>query len=205
MLNFLRRLFASEATVPAREREQEEPDPIDWGELENLLVRLSTGTIERFAAGHPDEVFYGLGFDCHADYGQVLVCLNTREAQQESGDEDDDWAFGNWRYHGLNLDDPAWEAWEEVPLLVSNAANVLLNNRKGHALPALYEAFLEMATRALLRAARSDAVARLRKEPGFQVLAMDHDEGPQAGFAREKRLSTDVENEPGSPLTALPT
>lgn len=189
MLNFLRRLFVpSDSAPPTREREQEEPEPIDWGELEGLLARLSSGTIARFAVEHPDEVFYGLGFDCHADYGQVLVCLNTREAQREAGDEDDDWAFGNWRYHGINLEDPAWEAWEEAPLLVSNAANVLLNHRKGHALPALYEAFLEMATRALLRVARSDAVARLRKESGFQVLAMDHDEGPEAGFARMKRL-----------------
>lgn len=184
MLNFLRRLFASDATAPAREREQEEPDPIDRGELEDLLVRLSSGTVKRFAAEHPDEVFYGLGFDCHADYGQVLVCLNTREAQREAGDEDDDWAFGNWRYRGINLEDPAWEAWEEAPLLVSNAANVLLNNSKSHTLPALYEAFLDMATRALLRVARSEAVGRLRKESGFRLLAMDHDEGPEAGFGR---------------------
>jgi hypothetical protein len=75
---------------------------------------------------------------------------------------------------------------------VSNAANVLLNNRKGHALPALYETFLEMATRALLRVARSDAVARLRRESGFQVLAMDHDEGPEAGFTRMERLNQEM-------------
>jgi hypothetical protein len=189
MLNLLRRLFApSDSAAPAHDREQEDPDHIDWVELENRLVRLAVGTIDRFAVEHPDEVFYGLGFDCHADYGQVLVCFNTREAQREAGDEDDDWAFGNWRYHGINLEDPAWEAWEEAPLLVSNAANVLLNNRKGHALPALYESFLEMATRALLQVARSDAVARLRKEAVFQVLAMDHDEGPDAGLARMERL-----------------
>lgn len=194
MLNFLRRLFASsDSTTSAHEREQEDPDPIDWGELETLLVRLTVGTIERFAAEHPNEVFYGLGFDCHADYGQVLVCLNTREAQREAGDEDDDWAFGNWRYHGINLDDEAWEEeWEEVPLIVSNAANILLNNRKGDSLPGLYESFLEMASRALLRVARSDAVALLKKEPGFGVLAMDHDEGPEAGFTRMERLNQEM-------------
>lgn len=188
MLNFLRRWFAPSSSTLSQEHEQEEPAPIDWGELEELLVRLSTDTIDRFAVEHPNEVFYGLGFDCHADYGQVLVCLNTREAQKEAGDEDDEWAFGNWRYHGINLEDPAWEAWEETPLLVSNAANILLNNRKGEALPALHEAFLEMATRALLRVAQSDAVARLRKESGFQVLAMDHDEGPEAGAIRLQKF-----------------
>lgn len=181
-------LTSTDSPTSAHEREKEDPEPIDWGELEDLLVCLSTGTVKRFAADHPDEVFYGLGFDCHADYGQVLVCLNTREAQREAEDEDDAWAFGNWRYHGINLEDSSWEAWEEAALLVSNAANVLLNNRKGQALPALYETFLEMATRALLRVARSDAVGRLRKESGLQVLAMDHDEGPEAGFTRMERL-----------------
>jgi hypothetical protein len=192
MLNFLRRwLKPTDSTRSSYEREQEDPDPIDWNELEDLLVRLTAGTIERFAGEHPCEVFYGLGFDCHADYGQVLVCLNTRDAQRESADEDDDWAFGDWRYHGINLDDPAWEAWEEeAPLVMSNAANILLNNRKGDALPALYEAFLAMASRALLRVAQSEATNRLKKEYGFQVLAMDHDEGPEAALDRMRRITS---------------
>ncbi len=186
--SLLRWLTSSETPSASYEREQDEPDPIDWAELENVLVRLAITTIERFAAEHPTEVFYGLGFDCHADYGQVLVCLNTREAQREAGDQDDDWSFGGWCYHGINLNE-AWEdEWEEVPLILSNAANILLNHRKHGARSALYESFLEMATRALLRVARSDPVARLNKEPGFRALAMDHDEGPEAGFARLERL-----------------
>jgi hypothetical protein len=50
---------------------------IDWQALERLLVELSKADIQRFAAEHRDETFYGFAFDCESEYGQVLLCLNT--------------------------------------------------------------------------------------------------------------------------------
>ena len=96
----------------------------------------------------------------------MLICLDTREAQHEAGD-DDELSFGSWRYHGINLEDEAWEAWEDVPLLILSAANILLNNRKHEACYALHERFRVMVAYGLLGVADSEAVARLKKSRRF--------------------------------------
>lgn len=54
-------------------------DVLDWSEIENLLFDLAIADIASFATAHPDEAFYGFAFDCNADYGQALLCLNTPE------------------------------------------------------------------------------------------------------------------------------
>jgi hypothetical protein len=55
------------------------PNPIDWKSVEDTLVRLASATIANFAAVHGDEQFYAFAFDCNADYGQAMPCLNTPE------------------------------------------------------------------------------------------------------------------------------
>jgi hypothetical protein len=81
-----------------REQESDTPAPIDWKAVEDLLVNLATERIGRFANEHRAETFYGLGFDCTADRGEVLICLNTEERRQNGTDEDlgDQWGFGDW-------------------------------------------------------------------------------------------------------------
>ena len=51
---------------------------IDWEALERALVDLSKADINKFAAKHGDETFYGFAFDCNSEYGQVLLCLNSQ-------------------------------------------------------------------------------------------------------------------------------
>ncbi len=50
---------------------------IHWTELEDRLYDLGAADIERFAAAHPTEEFYGFALDCNSAYGNVLLCLNT--------------------------------------------------------------------------------------------------------------------------------
>jgi len=104
---WLRRLLDSSGTnAPAHEQESDTPDPIDWKAVEDLLVSLATERIGRFANEHRAETFYGLGFDCTADRGEVLICLNTDERRQDfpDGDLDAQWGFGDWMYHASSVE-----------------------------------------------------------------------------------------------------
>lgn len=172
------------------EQESDTSDPIDWKAVEDLLVSLATERIGRFANEHRAETFYGLGFDCTADRGEVLICLNTDERRQNASDEDlgDQWGFGDWMYHAINYDDAWEEAWGEVELAIANASNILANNRKYPEMQLLSQTFLETASRALLRVAQSESVARLNRTADFQVLCVDHDEGPFEALARFEKL-----------------
>ena len=55
------------------------PENVDWKSIEDAVVQLATANIAEFAAAHTDETFYGFAFDCNADYGRAMPCLNTPE------------------------------------------------------------------------------------------------------------------------------
>ena len=61
-------------------------DP-NWEELASLLLELTASEVKDFAESHDDEEYYGFFFDCHSEYGQVLLCVNTEEAHQRSLEE----------------------------------------------------------------------------------------------------------------------
>jgi hypothetical protein len=91
-------------------------------------------------------------------------------------------------YHAINYDDAWEEAWGDVELAIANASNILANNRKYPEMQLLNQSFLETASRALLRVAQSESVARLNRTADFQVLCVDHDEGPLEALARFEEL-----------------
>jgi Domain of unknown function (DUF4303) len=203
MMKWLRDLFKA-TPGSAAHREAEGPDPVDWIAMEHLLVRLSDAQLRRFAETHKDETFYGFGFDCNAETAEILLCANTREGLLASAREtlqaypqfhvgksiedvanEIEWSFGDWSFHGFNLDSEAWdEDWSDARVEVSNALNILLNNREYQRFEALKAEFMTMACRALLRVSASDAMATLKKTSDFRVLCTDHDEGPEDGFER---------------------
>lgn len=57
---------------------------IDWEALEAEMFRLARQDIALFAERFPDETYYGFWLDCNADYGEVLLCLNSVEALEHS-------------------------------------------------------------------------------------------------------------------------
>jgi hypothetical protein len=203
MMKWLRDLFTAAPGADAH-REAEMPASVDWVSMEHLLVRLSNEQLRCFAETHPDETFYGFGFDCTAEAAEILLCANTQKALDASAREtlrtnpqfhvgksiedvakELEWSFGDWRYQGFNLDSVAWDAgWSDAQVEVSNALNILLSNREQQRFEALNADFMRMACRALLRVSASDAMAILNKTSDFRVLCTDHDEGPDEGFER---------------------
>lgn len=109
---------------------------------------------------------------------------DERRKDFADGDLEAQWGFGDWLYHAINYDDAWVQAWGDIELAIANASNMLSNNRKYREMELLCHAFLEMASRAVLRVAQSESVARLNRTADFQVLCVDHDEGPLEAFAR---------------------
>lgn len=208
-MGWLAKLLGADNVVPRYGVAAEEAAPLDWIKLESKLASLAGRELRTFASAHQGETFYGLGFDCNSEQGQVLLCLNTRDGQLEAAQasmtrypqlyvdeslEDVrakiEWGFGDWKYQGFNVGSAAWEeGWSFAEEEVSNAVSTIAMARKFEELSALRSKFLDMASRALLRVQRSDSVKTLRMESGFRVLCADHDESPESGFARLEALA----------------
>jgi hypothetical protein len=207
-MKWLRKLFAS-SPAPATVWEAESPDPIDWKVMEEKLFDLCEKQISVLAATQPEEVFYGIGLDCSAESGEVLIHANTEnslvqtasESMQRSpqyyvGKSIDEvveelrWGFGEWKYHAFNLEDPSWpESWGEAEELVSNSTNIFVNNRKWPEMDAAKEDFMKMTSRVALRLRASSSVNSLARAANFSTLCAEHDEGPDHGFDRMNSLS----------------
>lgn len=206
-MKWLRQWFRTRELPPAQ-REAELPEPIDWRQIEDILLRLAEQQVGRLAERTRGEVFYGIGFDCSAESGELLICANTnahlakvaaetlkRSSQYYVGktvpdvEEDLRWQFGEWKYHGFNLNDPSWsEEWADVENTITNATNLLVCNRKWPELAATKEAFMQMASRALMRLKSTRPTLALERASGFAVLCAEHNEGPDEGFRRMSSL-----------------
>jgi hypothetical protein len=211
-MRWLRELILGRDTgqTPRYGAVRETPDPIDWSQVEDVLVASSERCLHAFAKRHGAESFYAMGFDCVAYEAQILLCLNTRDAQRDAARVIDgpfrdirsrmseeerlaqaEWGFGEWRHHGINLGKTSWEqAWHESRHRITQAADMLTMHGRHEEATALREAFLQTAARALLRLAASDGCAALRRDADFRVLCTDHDERVEAGFERLRRVAS---------------
>src|SRR5688572_19257376 len=94
-----------------------------WEAIQETLYQATRRQLARFAAEHAGEPINGFAFDCNADYGEVLLCVNTEANLIATGHER--WSLGDWKYHAFNLDGAAeeeWQnAWEELRDSISEA------------------------------------------------------------------------------------
>lgn len=178
---------------------------MDWTKFEDKLYRASVRALNGFAKQHGNEPFYGFSFDCNADYGEVLLALNSEAElaatakrfpayspqQVESRLR---WNSGDWKYPGFNLDGDLgaqWEkAWGSMQEKIQNAALDLDDEECDE----MSEIFLESVCRVLLRMEREGVFRCLKLEPHFKALVTDHDEPLEDSWERldvvRKSMST---------------
>ena len=178
-----------------------EPEPqyveIDWNAFENELVAAIETQIERFASKHTKETFYGFALDCNAEYGDILLCVNTCDALAKTASqylklrpnstlqsEIDSlrWALGDWKYQGFNINTRLWSKQYGASLAKSDA-------------PIGYEGieqFMVSACRSLLRVEDSGVFNKLSRTGDFRVACVDHDENIDEGDVRLKRVRESV-------------
>ncbi len=159
-----------------------------WDEVEERLFRASVQALLQFAQRHGDETFYGFSFDCNADYGEVLLCLNSETALAEwarkhypaySAQEVEKelrWNAGDWKYQGFNTDEGCAEDWMKAwgqPQEEIQTAHLNAPDEEADEIRAI---FLESVCRVLLRMEREGVFGCLKVEPHFKTLVTDHDE-----------------------------
>ncbi len=175
-------------------------DSVDWQQVQETLVFLVTEYIRAFAAHHPDERFYGLAFDCNADYCQVFVCLNTEEdlARQAAmyrkqtpnlyADKTDvqiqdqlRWALGDWKYQACTTDGFN-DAWEPVETALMNI--VPWDDEDNLSQEQFADSFMQTACRAMVRLEATSCFAPLSRTNNFATFVADHDELDEESWKR---------------------
>jgi len=171
-------------------------DAPDLTILETVLLDLSKSSLASFADEHRDEVFYAFGFDCNADYGDVLLCLNTESDFAKTSQEYiAKWSygpkelaelrrnFGDWKYQGFNCEQSVWiEAWK--PHADAIERYLFSDELAEEDREIFIEDFLLMVCRVLVHLERSGALAKLPKDAGFFTQVMDHDEDLESAEGR---------------------
>ena len=164
--------------------------------LETVLLDLAESSIRAFAAEHNRESFYAFGIDCNAEYGDVLLCLNTeadflRASQEYIAKYDygpDDLAglrrnFGDWQYQGFNVEQSNWDAvWGPHQKAVDDY--VFSDDTTDEEHEIFIEGFLRMVCRVLVQIERSGVLDSIQRDGGFFTHVMDHDEGEDEAIAR---------------------
>jgi uncharacterized protein DUF4303 len=172
-----------------------------WKRVEDELYGASVDALESFARDHPGETYYGFMFDCNADYGEVLLCLNTEEDLAErsrrhyptysQGEIDAElrWNPGDWRYQGFNTTPPYAEAWDarwSAPQETIASARLVGEEDE------VNEEFLTTVCRVLVRMERNGVFDCLVRDNRFKVFVSDHDEAPEDAGTRLLRVRHDA-------------
>jgi tetratricopeptide (TPR) repeat protein len=171
---------------------------IDWERLERALFERTVAELSAFAAAHPGERCYGFAYDCNADCGEVLPCLNTEVALQAAVAgafgrspwegmtaaeiaERLRWNPGDWAHQPIG-DPRAWaEAWEPF-------RSRLEESQLAEDGSATSERLLEAATRVVMRLEKEGAFEPLARTDAFATLVIDHDESAEDAWSRTRWL-----------------
>ena len=166
---------------------------MNWKKVEGTLLDASVTALHAFAHDHAAETFYGFCFDVNADYGEVLLSLNTEDDlvawaertyptyPQREIDSTLRWNVGDWKYHGFNTDKPYAEAWDKAWEETQDALHDAYLDDESAEVP---EHFLQSVCRVLIDLERKDAFAPLARTERFKTLVTDHDEPIEDAWAR---------------------
>lgn len=176
-------------------------ESIDWGAFENRLFELSKVEIAAFAQAHADETFYGFGFDCNADYGQVFLCLNTQDDLRATAESSKErypnryktksveeienrlrWNMEDWKYQDFASESfgDGWNEFED--LIIDNAFADDDPDRE------LQAHFLSSVCRVATRLQKENVFQSLNRTPDFRVFVADHDEPEETSWNRLKTV-----------------
>ncbi len=162
----------------------------NWSEYGELLYKgLHEATI-RVGKLYPEIEFYGLCIDCNAEYGDVLLHLNTEKDIVENN-KDDKWDVGDWEYFDLidelEKDDNFFsKLWEDKKAYCIDKMSPIEDEWDSGENPV--EDFMVMISQVANKLKTSDAIAKLNKSSDFRIVAADHDEDIEEGVDRMERL-----------------
>lgn len=187
------------------------PEAIAWEQVEDALVLLASKYVEAFGAIHADKQFYGIAFDCNADYGQVYLCANTVQAlkkraveyrtrhadlygKQTLAELEDHlrWGLGDWEFCAGDTDGFS-DAWEPLEDFLRDAFPLDDDDDEEDG-RRFRKAFLATACRAMVRLETEGALNALNRTADFKTYVADHDETEEDSWNRLATISKGSSN-----------
>jgi hypothetical protein len=178
----------------------------DLHKIENDLYSLAVQCLTEFADAHADERFNAFGFDCNAEYGNVLLCFNTEEHATATASEYAEKYgygpeeigslrrnFGDWKYQGFNLDLATWKPWREHEDAIEKYLNAGIEDDFDEAEDEdLIGALMACFCRTVVRIEKSGVLDRVQRTSGFIIQAVDHDESPEETDERLEQIRAEL-------------
>lgn len=157
----------------------------NWAEYEAILYPVLHEAIIRVSKKYPNIQFYGMCIDCNAEYGQVLLHLNT-ESDIIENKKEEYWDVGDWEYFDLmdelqnndNFFNKAWKRYEDYIV-----ENMFQDDEENP-----IEDFMVMISKVANKLQNSEAIKTLNKTQNFRIVAADHDEDIEDGYERMEKL-----------------
>jgi len=173
-------------------------DAVEWDVVENVLVDLASQYLRLFAAANFGKQFYGVAFDCNADYGQVFLCANSSQGLAERATEckrdsphlwdtmslaelQDHlrWSLGDWEFNAMTTESFS-DSWESVADVLTDA----IDWDSDDGVEQFRVNFMASVCRAMLRLENDGILDLLSQTDDFRSFVADHDESEDESWAR---------------------
>lgn len=189
-----------------------------WAPFEETLYRASAEQLKLFSELHANERFYGFTFDCNADYGEVLLCVNSEEGLRKTIHDHYShyteheitrlrWNAGDWKYQGFNgYRGPLSSAWNrhwrrEFKKLAGTSYEEWLHGVMADQVDEFSEHFMEAVCRTLVKMESGGEFEALLKSESFCTFVNDHDEVDETSWLRLAKVRLAMS--PSFPATSL--
>ena len=179
-------------------------DGIIWTKVEDVMFLIASQYVQGFGAVHRDKSFYGFAFDCNADYAEVFVCANTRDALKRQAidyknrwpdlyghltiqDLEDKlrWALGDWEFQAFTTEGFS-NAWEPIEEFLVDA--IPWDEEDDQRVDDFRNSFMEVACRCMLRLESEGIFDSLSKTLDFRTFVADHDESDEDSWSRYEAI-----------------
>jgi len=174
---------------------------INWNQIEEILYRITSENIKEIAQEHSDETFYCFALSINADYGEIMISLNTNEFLEETAKdyftrrperykslekakEKLKLSIGDWKYTDENSED-FQDTWGKYQELISDEA-LDQDEELEETDQSIEEQFLRTACRVIHRINNEEVIKLLNQTEDFEVYVCDHDETDEKSWQRLK-------------------
>ena len=187
---------------------------IDWPLMEKTLIDICLRDIKKFAEEHTDEEFYGFTLDCNSEYGDVLLCLNTKQDLRKQAEkymklhrewpenktledieQDLRWNAGDWKHQEFNSKEfnSDWRIFAEFILDKVDSEE----EDPDTFMKPSQEIFMGMACRVVFRLQSIGAFDCLNRTPDFRVFVSDHEDLKEDAWNRLQRVRSQTKSRYG--------
>jgi hypothetical protein len=172
---------------------------INWDKVEKTLYQITKENIIEISKEHHSKKFYAFALSINADYGEIMLALNTVESLKETAKDyfnrhpdqygsvekavkDLYWSIGDWNYEEENSEDfqDTWDYYQELISDESIDQDEELEGTEN----SINEKFLSLACRVAHKLDKEKVFNFLNQTSNFKYIVCDHDEADEDSWQR---------------------